>query len=182
MKKILALVGSNSSVSINKKLAAYTLAQFPEAETELFDLQHVDIPIYNPDLQVAEGFPQAITELFEKIQNQDALIIASPEYNGSMPAALKNVVDWLSRVDMKFLGGKPVLLLSTSPGKNGGATNLGTMKTLLPWWGANVVASHSQGNFYQVYDQESQGLIGEAADTLKNLSQQLVVAMEEVTV
>lgn len=169
MKKVLVLVGSNSSASINKKLAVYASTLFTKATVEVFDLKGFDIPIYSPDLQQEIGFPKEISALFDQIQEQDALVIASPEYNGSIPAAFKNVIDWLSRVEMKFLGSKPVILMSTSPGKNGGATNLGNMQPLVAWWGGSVVASHSFGSFHDIYDSESQALTGEAGLKMKEL-------------
>lgn len=173
MKKILALVGSNSTKSINNQLAAYTLSLFEGAQTTLVDMKGIDVPIYNPDLEGADGVPEPIQALFDQIQEQDALVVASPEYNGSIPAAFKNVIDWLSRVKMNFLGGKPVLLLSTSPGKNGGATNLSTMKPLMGWWGGNVVDSHSFGNFFDIYDQAKNTLQGEADLKLKEIAKNL---------
>jgi NAD(P)H-dependent FMN reductase len=66
------------------------------------------------------------------------------------------VIDWLSRVEPgKTFMAKPLLLLSASPGPNGGRTNLDNMATLAPWWGAEVVATFSLGNFYAVFDQET---------------------------
>ena len=109
-------------------------------------------------------------------------MIASPEYNGSIPAAFKNVIDWISRVNMKFLGDKPVLLLSTSPGKNGGATNLAQMAKLLPWWGAQLVENQSFGNFNEIYDSESNKVIGDAAIQLQELAAKLENAIETVAV
>ena len=180
MKKILAIVGSNSASSINRKLAAYTGTLFQKAEVEIFDLQGFDVPIFNPDLEKEKGFPQAVKALFDKLQEQDGFIIASPEYNGSIPAAFKNMVDWISRIDMKFLGGKPTLLLSTSPGKNGGATNLKTLANLIPWWGASLVEAFSLGNFHQEYDIETEQLSGETADKFKTLVEKLENAIELV--
>jgi NAD(P)H-dependent FMN reductase len=70
-----------------------------------------------------------------------------------MPAILKNAIDWLSRVGgMKFFGGRPILLLSTSPGSNGGLTNLTNLATLVPWWGGDVVALYSLPRFEANFD------------------------------
>ena len=146
--KLLALAASNSPQSINKQLLAYAagLSQYPAS---LIDLTRFDdTPIYSSARQQRDGFPPEIQELFELIQAHDGLLIASPEHNGSMPAVFKNVIDWLSRIEMKFLGGKPVLLMSTSPGPNGGSTNLKTLASLLPWWGAHLSGSYSLGKFY----------------------------------
>ena len=82
----------------------------------------------------------------------DAFIIATPEHNGGMPAEFKNLIDWVSRLgDLQnpmFATKKPVFLLSTSPGPNGGATNLQTLTQLMPWWGADIKGTYSLGSFY----------------------------------
>ena len=75
-----------------------------------------------------------------------------------MPAVLKNTIDWLTRVQGKFIGGKPVLLLSTSPGATGGANNLSVMSKLLPWWGGLLVGTYSLGSFGENFDGESNSI------------------------
>jgi NAD(P)H-dependent FMN reductase len=148
MKKILAISGSNSINSINTQLANYAAGLINNVETQIIDLKGFDIPIYSTELEKENGIPNAIQSLFNLIQEQDGFVIASPEHNGLMPAAFKNVIDWLSRVNMKFLGNKPVLLLSTSPGGNGGANNINVLKELLPWWGGKVSSKYSLGKFF----------------------------------
>jgi chromate reductase len=70
-----------------------------------------DIPLYDADLE-ARGFPEAVTALSRKVQDADALLIATPEYNFSIPGVLKNVIDWLSRPPLdKALAGKPVAIV-----------------------------------------------------------------------
>ena len=70
-----------------------------------------------------------------------------------MPAVFKNLIDWVSRLgdhlNPMFASNKPVLLLSTSPGPNGGATNIQTLTQLMPWWGADVRGSYSLSSFYE---------------------------------
>lgn len=147
--KILAIAGSNSRQSINKTLVSYA-AGLSRAEATIIDMSAYDnTPIYSSERQQRDGFPAEITALFELIQAQDGILLASPEHNGSMPAVLKNVIDWLSRINMKFLGNKPTILMSTSPGPNGGQTNLATMSTLASWWGAKLIDSYSLGRFYE---------------------------------
>ena len=181
MKRILGFAGSNRKGSINKILVDHAAGLIENAEVDVIDLNEYDTPIYNPDTQKEEGFPETIQQLFDLIQGYDALIIASPEYNGSMPAFFKNLIDWLSRIDMKFLGGKPVLLMSTSPGKNGGATNLNNMKTLVPWWGGDVVHAFTLGNFNQELDQENNVIrSGEKALELKEALRKLEAAVVEI--
>jgi NAD(P)H-dependent FMN reductase len=158
MLNVLVLVGSNNPTSINRELAAYA-ASLMTAQVTLMDMQAFDdIPVYSPRRQQVEDFPPAIQDLFALIQRQDALLIASPEYNGTIPAAFKNVIDWLSRIQMAFLGQKPTLMLSTSPGANGGATNLEHMAGLAPRWGAQVTGTYSLGKFHDHFDANAKKL------------------------
>ena len=154
MKKILILVGSNHSQSINKQLAEYAGHKLEGNQVDIVDLQNLDAPMYSIDIEKNQGHPEAIKSLYAQMQKYDAYIIASPEHNGLMPAILKNTIDWLSRVGGKFLGNKPVALLSTSPGATGGANNLKVMSHLLPWWGGQVVDTFSLGSFNEKFDTE----------------------------
>jgi chromate reductase, NAD(P)H dehydrogenase (quinone) len=97
--------------------AAVELA--PEnVEIEVFDLE--GIPVFNQDLENQP--PQIVKDFKAKIKAADALLIATPEYNYSIPGVLKNALDWASRpyVD-KIFNGKPVALMSASIGRLGGA-------------------------------------------------------------
>lgn len=147
--KILAIAGSNSENSINKTLLSYA-AGLTGQEVTLLDMLDFDaVPLYSPGRQQRDGFPAEIQRLYQLIQAHDGVMLASPEYNGSIPAAFKNVIDWLSRVNMRFLADKPVLVMSTSPGPNGGKTMLTHLVSLLPWWGAKLTGSYSLGRFYE---------------------------------
>ncbi len=77
-------------------------------------------PPFNADL-LAEGLPGPVEALRERIRRADALLIATPEYNFSMPGMLKNLLDWLSRGEDQPLAGKPVALLSATTGPLGGS-------------------------------------------------------------
>lgn len=155
--KLLAIAGSNSPQSINTRLVAYA-AGLSQAQATVIDmLAYDELPLYSAERQQRDGFPPEIQALFELIQAHDGILIASPEHNGSMPAVFKNVIDWLSRIDMKFLGNKPVVVMSTSPGPNGGSTNLNHLASLLPWWGAQLVGSYSLGRFYDQF--QAEGLV-----------------------
>lgn len=153
MKKVLAFSGSNHSQSIHNTLIRTLAACAARTEVTILDLTDFDLPMYSIDVE-SKGIPTDAIKLRQVIVEHDALIIASPEHNGSMPAFLKNVIDWLSRVaepSKPFFGSdkKPVLLVSTSPGPNGGATNLKTMAELMPWWGGDVKGSYSLGNYQE---------------------------------
>ena len=170
MKKILAFSGSNYSQSIHHNLINLAADKVSQHEVNVIHLTDYPLPIYSQDIE-AEGIPDAARQLRQLMMDHDALIIASPEHNGSMPAFLKNAIDWLSRIaepGETFFGHakKPVLLLSTSPGANGGATNIKTMAELMPWWGGDVKGTYSLGSYY---DKVIDGQL--SADTDKELSE-----------
>ncbi|MGF1687427.1 NAD(P)H-dependent oxidoreductase [Photobacterium japonica] len=155
MKKILAFTGSNNSQSIHNILIQSLATHATQTDVNTLDLNDFTLPMYGLDVE-GQGVPEDAVKLRATLNEYDALIIASPEHNGSMPAFLKNAIDWLSRVapqGTSFFGDekKPVLLVSTSPGANGGATNLKTMAELMPWWGGDVKGTYSLGGFYDKY-------------------------------
>jgi chromate reductase len=80
-----------------------------------------DFPIYNADIQNSTGFPAAVNALADAIRAADGVIFCTPEYNFSIPGGLKNAIDWVSRLENQPFAGKPVALMSASPGPVGGA-------------------------------------------------------------
>jgi len=114
------LLGSLRRASFNGGIARALPALAPEGVT-IAPLGSVDaFPHYDSDLQ-ADGFPAAVTAMGEAIAAADGVIIVSPEYNYSIPGALKNALDWLSRLPQQPFKAKPVLIQSASPGALGGA-------------------------------------------------------------
>ena len=94
---ILTLVGSLRAGSINRQLAEAAAAGAPEGvEVKLFEGLG-DIPFYNEDIDVEGHVPEAAQSLRDAAAAADGLLLISPEYNGTMPAVLKNAIDWLSR-------------------------------------------------------------------------------------
>ena len=117
--KILAFAGSLRKSSYNKALIRAAVELAPQnVAIEVFDLE--GIPPFNQDL---ESTPvQRVIEFKTKIKNADALLIATPEYNYSIPGVLKNAIDCASRpYKDNSLKGKPVAIMSASSGKLGGA-------------------------------------------------------------
>ena len=125
--KILVFAGSLRQGSLNKKFAREAmrlLGTKSGIETEFVDLQPLSIPVYDGDFEEASGVPAGVKELAGKILGADALLISTPEYNGSIPGILKNTIDWLSRLKPVSLAGKPLLLIAASPGALGGIRSL----------------------------------------------------------
>jgi len=123
--RIVVFAGSLRRDSLNKKFAkaAVSLAKDAGHEAEFLDLKDYALPLYDGDIEAA-GMPENATALSQKIASADALIVASPEYNGSIASPLKNAIDWLSRIKPVSLTDKPLLLLSASPGALGGVRGL----------------------------------------------------------
>lgn len=125
--KILVFAGSLRQGSLNKKFAREALRLLgakPGIETEFVDLQPLNMPVYDGDIEETSGVPEGVKLLSAKIAAADALLISTPEYNGSIPGILKNTIDWLSRLKPVCLSGKPLLLLAASPGALGGIRSL----------------------------------------------------------
>ncbi|OIK23754.1 NAD(P)H-dependent oxidoreductase [Streptomyces malaysiense] len=119
--RILALVGSLRAGSHNRQLAEAAAKLAPEgAEVVLFE-GLADVPFYNEDIDVEGDVPAAAAALRAAAQGADAFLLFSPEYNGTMPAVLKNAIDWLSRpYGAGAFGGKPVAVIGTAFGQFGG--------------------------------------------------------------
>lgn len=149
--KILAFAASNNSQSINKKLVTY-VTQLIDAEVEILSLNEYEMPIYSADREAESGIPKLAKMFFDKIGQADAIVISFAEYNGSYTSAFKNIFDWVSRIDQKLYQGKPMLLLSTSPGPGGAQSVLSAAVNSSPFFAGDVKASLSVPRFFDNFD------------------------------
>ncbi|MED5813640.1 NAD(P)H-dependent oxidoreductase [Mycolicibacterium sp. 050232] len=117
---ILVLVGSLRAASTNQRLAEAMTANAPPGVT-MKPFEHIaELPLYNEDLDHAE-VASAVVQLRSLATHADALLVVTPEYNGTIPGGLKNVIDWLSRpYGRSPLKGKPAAVVGTSLGQYGG--------------------------------------------------------------
>ena len=136
--KILAFAASTRSESFNKKLVRVAAegARAAGAEVNVIDLRDFTMPIYDGDLEAQQGMPEGARALRRLLMEHQGFLIASPEYNGSLPALLKNAIDWTSRpVDgedgLAPYRNKVAVLMSTSPGGFGGLRGLAHVRTIL---------------------------------------------------
>ena len=136
--KVLALAGSTREDSYNKKLIreAAAIAQEMGAAVTLVDLKDFPMPFYDGDLEAREGMPENAKKLRDLMMESDSVIIASPEYNASIPAVLKNAIDWMSRGERgggshDAYKGKKFALISASPGRGGGARSLVHLRAVI---------------------------------------------------
>jgi NAD(P)H-dependent FMN reductase len=121
MARIIGIAGSLRRGSLNAALlrAARELAP---AGTEVEIASIAGIPLYDGDVESERGVPERVAGLKDAIAAADGLLLATPEYNNSMPGVLKNAIDWLSRppADIpRVFGGKPVAILGATPGQGG---------------------------------------------------------------
>ena len=128
--RILGIAGSLRKNSFNKQLLQAATKLLPKAaQLELFGID--DIPLYNQDVEVS-GIPEAVKRFKERIESADAILIATPEYNHSYPGILKNAIDWGSRpYGQNSFNGKPVAVISASPGTFGGVGAQDQLKQVL---------------------------------------------------
>ncbi|MGD0774995.1 MAG: NAD(P)H-dependent oxidoreductase [Candidatus Solibacter sp.] len=144
--KILVLAGSARLDSMHRKLARQAVEALRVAgvEATLADLRDFPMPIYDGDLEAGEGMPAAAKALKELARRHDGFAIASPEYNGSFPALLKNALDWISRPEpgerhLEVFRGKVAAILSASPGPGGGRRGLRQLRELLEMMSVRVI-------------------------------------------
>ena len=115
--KLLLFPGALRSGSFNRKLAWEAAAHYG-GEADMADL---DLPLYDGDVETAEGVPAKVQALAEQIAAAPAVVIATPEYNQSFSGVLKNALDWVSRTDVAPWLDKPVAIVSAAAGRAGGA-------------------------------------------------------------
>jgi len=141
--KIIAFGGSNSSTSINKKLATYAAKQFKDAEVEVLDLNDFELPLFSVDREKVLGHPKLAQDFLNKISGADLLVVSLAENNGNYSAAFKNCMDWASRINPKVFQKKPMLLMATSPGARGGSSVLEIAVKNFPRFEAEIKATFS---------------------------------------
>lgn len=156
--KILAFAASNSRKSINKDLIRYATTLLPNSNVEIIDINDYEMPIYNSDLEEAHGIPEAVSRFIDKIAAADALLISYAEHNGNYTVAYKNLFDWASRKNREVYQGKPIIMLSTSPGAGGAKSVLSFAVESAHFFGGRVMASLSVPEFFKNFDRD-QGVL-----------------------
>ena len=169
--KIIAFAASSSRKSINKMLVTYAVGLIEQADVEVLDLNDYELPLFSEDTEQALGRPALAAAFLAKIASADALLISFAEHNGTYSAAYKNLFDWCSRIQKVFQG-KPMVLLSTSPGARGGASVLDQAVKSAPYFEGEVKASFTLPSFYEHFDVEQQQLTDDAlkAELLRALN------------
>jgi NAD(P)H-dependent FMN reductase len=138
--KLLAFAASLRRESSNRKLlrVAADLASSAGAIVDLAEFAEFAMPLYSGDVQESAGIPPGAQELARRLEAADGILLASPEYNFSLPGTLKNAIDWISRIRPVPLRGKSALLLAASSGQVGGIRGLWQLRIPLEGLGTFV--------------------------------------------
>ena len=139
--KILVIAGSAREGALSVRLAGAAAAALSAAGAQVtpLDLRALDLPLYDGDVEAAHGVPDGARTLRNALLANDALLLVTPEYNGFPTPLVINAFDWLSRLKpegelpagLGATAGKPVALLSSSPGPLGGLRALNLMRQFL---------------------------------------------------
>lgn len=139
--RILAFSGSARRGSLNKKLLAAVVeaTRAAGAEVTVVDFKELPLPLYDGDLEDAQGMPANAQTLVDLIAGHAALLIASPEYNSQLTPLLKNALDWCTRAEVNPLPGRIAAVVSASPGAFGGIRSMTLARQLLTHLGCHVI-------------------------------------------
>ncbi len=179
--KYFFLSGSLRNDSLNTRLLHMAAQHLNCPASDIANLNDLSIPLYNGDIEVA-GIPDNVQKLAKCVEQAQALIIASPEYNYSISGVLKNVIDWVSRIRPMPLKQKPILLMAASPGAIAGIRGLWHTRVPLEGLGNYVYPEmFSLGGSFQAFDDngfvnpDDQKRFTTTLDSFENFSNALTI-------
>jgi chromate reductase, NAD(P)H dehydrogenase (quinone) len=178
MTKIVGVAGSLRSGSLNAALLRAAVDLMPAgAALEIGTIK--GIPLYDGDVEQAEGIPDTVTLLKEQIAVADALLLVTPEYNNSIPGVFKNALDWLSRPpadSARIFKGRRVAVIGASPGGFGTILSqnawLPVLRTLgmEPWFGGRLMVSRAG----KVFNENGELVDEQVRDQLREFNRNFV--------
>lgn len=187
MPKILAIPGSYRKHSYNKRVLEVAAggARAAGAEVTVIDLHDFPMPIYNADDHEEHGFAPQAARLQDLIAAHDGFLVASPEYNASIPGGFKNAIDWTSRKSDKYAmyegyRGKTAALMTASPGQFGGIRCLAHLRGVFTLAGVTVlpteiavsfVGQKFDGDGTEMTDEKTKGFLESLGASLANVLQ-----------
>jgi len=181
--KILVIPGSLRSGSLNAKLAAVAAHEFAQSGVEVtrISLSDFPLPIYDGDLQAKSGMPKNAVNLKRMIGAHHGVLIVTPEYNASVPALVKNTIDWVSRVQDphetrgQVFRDRTFAIAAASGGRLGGTRALAALRLILSACHATVIPNQLALSFAEeAYDDMDRLKHSADSDALKALVRQLI--------
>lgn len=179
---VLVICGSLREKSFNAALAR-ALPELAPSNMKLMTAPDFQtLPPYNADIQDASGFPPAAEDFAQAIRNADGVLIVSPEYNWSIPGALKNAIDWVSRMKDQPFKEKPVALQSCSQGVLGGARMQYAMRMTMIYLNAftfgtpEVLVAQAQNKFdkdLKLIDEPTRAIVRQQLEGFAKLIEKL---------
>lgn len=178
MKKLLGIVGTNSDNSTNRKLLQYMETHFSDkADIELVEIK--ELPMFVKDKSIE--LPESVKELSDKVEQADGVIISTPEYDHSVPAALMNALSWLSFKTHPFVD-KPVMVVGASYGTLGSSRAQMHARQILdsPELKARIMPSSEYllDHSLQAFDEQGQLISKEKIELLEGLFSDFLTFVE----
>ena len=187
--KILVIPGSLRTGSLNAKLAATIALELVQAGAEVtrISLSDFPLPIYDADLQTKSGIPKHAVNLKRMIGAHHGVLFVTPEYNSSVPALVKNTIDWITRVQDPHESRGQVFrervfaIASASEGRLGGTRALAALRLILSACQAQVIPNQLALTFAeQAYDEMERLKNSADAEALKALVRQLIAISQRM--
>ncbi|MCB0318223.1 MAG: NAD(P)H-dependent oxidoreductase [Bdellovibrionales bacterium] len=180
--KLLAFCGSLRKDSLNKKLVqqASQAAIEAGAEVKFFDIGEYSLPLYNQEIEDSNGLPENARQIKKLMIESDGFIIASPEYNSSISAPLKNLIDWASRKEgdeesLVAFKEKTALLLAASPGALGGLRGLVHLRSILSNLGMLLLPDqYALSKAHEAFNESAELVSSEVREKLVVLTKKLI--------
>lgn len=176
--KFLVFAGSMRKKSLNDRLAhlAADVVRTKGGQAEYVCISDFEVPFYDGDIEAEDGIPQGAKDFADRLCDSDGLIIASPEYNASIPGVVKNLIDWVSRLRPQPFNGKQALLMSASPSMAGGNRGLWSLRIPLEHLGMRVYPDmFSLAQAHKAFDEK-----GIADETLSKRFEQTIDCFMEL--
>ena len=184
--RILAFAGSLRRDSWNKKILKIAVegARSTGVEVTVLDLQEIPLPVYDGDIETSEGMPANGKKLKDLMKSHQGFLIASPEYNSSIPGGLKNAIDWASRQEagekaLACFEGKVAGLVSASPGPLGAVRSLMAIRLILSNLKVHVIPEQaSMMKVHEMFDERGVMKDAKRADSLRAVGARLVLVTQ----
>lgn len=186
--KILAFAGALRRGSVNKKtvMIAAKGAESAGAEVNFIDLKDFPLPLYDGDLEDADGMPESAVRLQNLLLEHDGFLISSPEYNSGISGTLKTYIDWVSRPRGELRPGavfadKYASIMSASPGGLGGIRALPSLRTIIASMGVHVLAEDfALGRAHEAFDENGNAKVEFVHNSLEKLGKNLAETLQKI--